>query len=131
MAVVIANDGRLMRPYLVQEARAGDQVLYTAQPEVVRQAISPRSAQMVRSIMQTSVEIGYAKPVALPGVTIGAKTGTAENPGGAPHSWFVAIAPLDAPRFAIAVIVEHGGEGSRSALPVARQVLAAALGVQP
>ena len=81
--------------------------------------------------MQTSVEIGYAKPVALPGVTIGAKTGTAETPSGAPHSWFVALAPVDKPRFAIAVIVEHGGEGSRSALPVARLVLAAALGVQP
>ncbi len=131
MVAVIANDGRLMRPYLVQEARAGDRALYTAQPEMLRQAITPRTAQIMRSVMQTSVEIGYAKPVALPGVAIGAKTGTAEAPGGAPHAWFVAIAPLDKPRFAIAVIVEHGGEGSRGALPVARQVLAAALGVQP
>ncbi len=47
-----------------------------------------------------------------------------------PHAWFVAIAPVEQPQFAIAVIVERGGEGSRSALPVARQVLAAALGVQ-
>ena len=131
MVALIANDGRLMRPYLVQEARAGGQVLYQARPEVLRQAISPQTAQQMRSIMGTSVEIGYAKPVALPGVAIGAKTGTAEAPGGAPHSWFVAIAPLDQPRFAIAVVVEHGGEGSRAALPIARQVLAAALGVQP
>jgi peptidoglycan glycosyltransferase len=131
MVAVIANDGRLMRPYLVQEARAGDQLLYTARPEALRQAVTPHTAQMMRSVMQTSVEIGYAKPVALPGIAIGAKTGTAEVPGGAPHSWFVAIAPLDRPRFAIAVIVEHGGEGSRSALPIAREVLAAALGVRP
>jgi peptidoglycan glycosyltransferase len=131
MAAVIANDGKLMRPYLVQEARAGNQALYTAQPEVLRQAIAPQTAQLMRSVMQTSVEIGYAKPVALPGVAIGAKPGTAEAPGGAPHAWFVAIAPLEKPRFAIAVIVEHGGEGSRGALPIARQVLAAALGVQP
>ncbi|MEO7910251.1 MAG: penicillin-binding transpeptidase domain-containing protein [Roseiflexaceae bacterium] len=131
MVAVIANDGRLMRPYLVQEARAGDRALYTAQPEVLRQAITPQTAQLMRSVMQTSVEIGYAKPVALPGVTIGAKTGTAEAPSGVPHAWFVAIAPLEKPRFAIAVIVEHGGEGSRGALPIARQVLAAALGVQP
>jgi peptidoglycan glycosyltransferase len=131
MVAVIANDGRLMRPYLVQEARAGNQALYTARPEVLGQAIRPQTAQLMRSVMQTSVEIGYAKPVALPGVAIGAKTGTAEAPGGAPHAWFVAIAPLEKPRFAIAVIVEHGGEGSRGALPIARQVLAAALGVQP
>ncbi len=131
VAAVIANDGRLMRPHLVQEARVGQQVLYAAQPEVLRQVISPQAAQQLRSIMQTSVEIGYANPVALPGVTIGAKTGTAEAPGGDPHSWFIALAPVEQPHFAIAVIVERGGEGSRSALPIARLVLAAALGVQP
>ena len=126
----IAADGKLMRPYLVQEVRSGDKVLYAARPEMVRQALQPQAAQQMRSVMQTSVEIGYAKPVALPGVTIGAKTGTAETPTGVPHSWFVALAPVEQPRFAIAVIVEYGGEGSRSALPVARQVLAAALGIQ-
>ena len=131
MAGLIANDGRLMRPYLVQEARAGERVLYRAQPEQVRQAISAQAARDMRSVMQTSVEIGYAKPVALPGVTIGAKTGTAETSSGVPHSWFVAIAPVEQPRFTLAVIVENGGEGSRNALPVAREILAAALGVKP
>lgn len=127
MVAVIANDGKLMRPYVVQEARAGEQVFYTAQPEVLRQVISPASAERMRSIMGTSVERGYAAPAALPGIAIGGKTGTAEVPGAAPHSWFVAIAPLDNPRLAISVVVENGGEGSLTALPVARQVLAAAL----
>jgi peptidoglycan glycosyltransferase len=131
MVAMIGSDGKLMRPYLVQEAKAGDQVLYSAKPELLRQVIAPQAAQQMRAVMQTSVEIGYANPVALPGVAIGAKTGTAETPSDLPHSWFVAIAPLEAPRFAIAVITEHGGEGSKSALPIARQVLAAALGVQP
>lgn len=131
MVGLIANDGRLMRPYLVQEARAAGRVLYRARPEQIRQAISPQAARDMRSVMLTSVEIGYAKPVALPGVTIGAKTGTAETSSGVPHSWFVAIAPLEQPRFALAVIVENGGEGSRNALPVAREILAAALGVKP
>jgi peptidoglycan glycosyltransferase len=131
MVAVIANNGVLLRPYIVQEARTGDKVLYEAKPEPIQYVISPEAAQQMRSIMQTSVEIGYARPVALPGVTIGAKTGTAETPTGAPHAWFVALAPVEQPRFAIAVIVENGGEGSGAALPVARQVLAAALGVQP
>lgn len=131
MAAVVANDGRLMRPYLVQEVRAGGEVRYRAEPEVLREVISPQAAQQLRAVMQRSVEIGYAAPVALPGVTIGAKTGTAETPTGTPHSWFVALAPVEQPTFAIAVVVEYGGEGSRGALPVARQVLAAALGVQP
>jgi len=127
MVAIIANDGRMMRPYLVQEARIGYTPLYRAQPEVIRQAISPETAQRMRSIMQTSVETGYAAPAALPGTTVGGKTGTAEVPNGAPHAWFVAIAPVEQPRFAIAVIVENGGEGSSTALPVARQVLQAAL----
>lgn len=131
MVALIGSDGQVMRPYLVQAVRSGTNVLYQAQPEVLRQAISPEAAQQMRAVMQTSVATGYASPVALPGVTIGAKTGTAETPTGVPHSWFVALAPLEEPRFAIAVVVEYGGEGSRSALPVARQVLAAALGVQP
>ncbi len=131
MAAAVANNGALMRPYLVQEVRAGDEVRYQARPEVLRQVITSQAALQMRAVMQTSVEVGYAAPVALPGVTIGAKTGTAEAPPGAPHAWFVAIAPVEQPRFAVAVIVERGGEGSRTALPVARQVLAAALGVQP
>ncbi|MBC8076497.1 MAG: penicillin-binding protein 2 [Chloroflexales bacterium] len=130
LAAAIANDGKLMRPYLVQEARGGEGVLYTAQPTLLRQTISPQAAQQMRSVMQSSVEFGYAKPVALPGVTIGAKTGTAETATGVPHAWFLALAPVEQPRFAIAVIVEGGGEGSRTALPVARQVLAAALGIE-
>jgi peptidoglycan glycosyltransferase len=127
MVAIIANDGRMMRPYLVQEARIGYTSLYRARPEVIRQVISPQTAQRMRSIMQTSVETGYAAPAALPDTTVGGKTGTAEVPSGAPHAWFVAIAPVEQPRFAIAVVVENGGEGSSTALPVARQVLQAAL----
>ncbi|MGB9752482.1 peptidoglycan D,D-transpeptidase FtsI family protein [Roseiflexus castenholzii] len=129
MVASIANDGRLMRPYLVAEARAGERVIYQAQPEMVRQVVSPETSRRMLDIMRISVEIGYAQPIALPGVSIGAKTGTAETPRGVPHSWIVAVAPVEQPQYAIAVIVEYGGEGSRSALPVARQVLAAALGV--
>lgn len=131
LAASVANEGRLMRPYLVAEARAGEQVIYQAQPEMLRQVVSPETSRRMLDVMRTSVEIGYAQPIALPGVSIGAKTGTAETPRGIPHSWIIAVAPVEQPRYAIAVIVEYGGEGSRSALPVARQVLAAALGVTP
>ncbi len=131
MAASVANEGRLMRPYLVAEARAGERVIYRAQPETLRQVVSPETSRRMLDIMRTSVEIGYAQPIALPGINIGAKTGTAETPRGVPHSWIVAVAPVEQPRYAIAVIVEYGGEGSRSALPVAREVLAAALEVTP
>jgi len=63
----------------------------------------------------------------VPGIAVGAKSGTAEHvPGAPPHAWFIAIAPLDAPRFAVAVMVESGGEGSSVGADLAGQVLAAA-----
>jgi len=130
MVAVAANNGAMMRPYLVQEVRVGETVRFAAQPEALGQVITSQAAAQLRAIMAASVESGYASPAALPGIQVGGKTGTAEAPGGPPHAWFVAIAPVEQPQFAIAVIVERGGEGSRSALPVARQVLAAALGVQ-
>ncbi|MDQ1492975.1 MAG: penicillin-binding protein, partial [Actinomycetota bacterium] len=74
---------------------------------------------------------------AVPGFTVAGKTGTAEAPGGPPHAWFIGFAPAEAPRFAIAVIVERGGDlgdeatGGRVAAPVAGKVLAKLLAPPP
>ncbi|HXI15345.1 MAG TPA: penicillin-binding transpeptidase domain-containing protein [Chloroflexota bacterium] len=63
----------------------------------------------------------------LAGITAG-KTGTAESGAGRPsHAWFACFAPFDAPRAVVLVMLEHGGEGSRDAAPVARRMLEAAL----
>jgi cell division protein FtsI/penicillin-binding protein 2 len=68
---------------------------------------------------------------------VAGKTGTAEAPGGPPHAWFIGFAPAEAPRFAIAVIVERGGDlgdeatGGRVAAPVAGKVLAKLLALPP
>lgn len=59
--------------------------------------------------------------------TVAGKTGTAQNPGGNPHAWFAAFAPAQAPRIALAVVVENGGEGSYVAAPVAKDILRAYL----
>jgi len=56
-------------------------------------------------------------------VRVAGKTGTAENPGGRPHAWFVGYAPADDPQIAIAVVVENGGEGSVAAAPIFRSLV--------
>ncbi|OYW22219.1 MAG: hypothetical protein B7Z55_04865, partial [Planctomycetales bacterium 12-60-4] len=64
---------------------------------------------------------GY-KTVRLSDVSIAGKTGTAEVGGGRPdHAWFAGFTPADNPRVAFAVVIEHGGSGSRTAGPVARE----------
>src|SRR5256886_16616436 len=75
-------------------------------------------------------EGGRAPAPAAPGSPAPGKPATAEAPGGPPHAWFIGFAPAEAPRFAIAVIVERGGDlgdeatGGRVAAPVAGKVLA-------
>ena len=60
---------------------------------------------------------------------VGGKTGTAETGQGTSHSWFIGFAGKDPnkPQYAIAALVEEGGEGTRVALPLAKKVLQAAL----
>ncbi|MFQ6009346.1 MAG: penicillin-binding transpeptidase domain-containing protein, partial [Candidatus Zixiibacteriota bacterium] len=54
---------------------------------------------------------------------VGGKTGTAQNPHGEDHSWFVGIAPLEAPEIVVCVIVENAGHGSEVAAPIAGMII--------
>jgi penicillin-binding protein A len=129
VAATIARDGDVPRPTAVLEVRGptGD-VLTRLQPASLGRAMSPRTAAQLREIMALSVEEGFARPAAIPGVRVGGKTGTAQSVPGLPdHSWYVGIAPVERPRFAIAIIKEYGGWGSEEAAPIARVVLEEAL----
>ncbi len=63
-------------------------------------------------------------------VPVAGKTGTAENPGDEPHAWFAGYAPADDPQIAVAVVIEQGGEGSKVAAPIFRQVIEAFFGFE-
>ena len=67
------------------------------------------------------VSIRRGTAARLPNVTVAGKTGTATNPHGRSHAWFVAFAPAEAPRVAVAVIVENVGYGGTYAAPIARE----------
>jgi penicillin-binding protein A len=86
-------------------------------------------------MMVAVVNNGTGGRAAIAGVQVAGKTGTAQHAEGrAPHAWFVGFAPAEAPRVAVAVVVEEGGDvgseatGGRLAAPIAAQVLQAALG---
>jgi len=136
IAAGVANSGVVMRPYLVQEVQSPDlQTLDTARPEQLRRAMSPQVADALTSMMQLVVESGTGRAARIPGVSVAGKTGTAQHAVGAPpHAWFIAFAPAEAPKIAVAVLVEDGGglgsdaTGGRVAAPIARDVMAAVLG---
>lgn len=84
---------------------------------------SGETARSVADMMRYAVTSGTGRAADLPGLHVAGKTGTAQNPHGADHGWFVGFAPAGQPRVAFAVIVEQGGYGSQSALPIATAVL--------
>jgi penicillin-binding protein A len=138
VAGAIANGGVLMAPHVVREIRDADgRVIRRIGPTEWKRAVQPTTAAAVTQMMIDVVKRGTGGAAAVPGFTVAGKTGTAEAPpdpaepdNGAPHAWFIGFAPAEAPRFAIAVIVERGGDvgdeatGGRVAAPVAGKVLA-------
>jgi penicillin-binding protein 2 len=89
--------------------------------------VDARSLAAVREAMASVVSDpqGTGGQARVDSVTIAGKTGTAQNPHGQDHALFICFAPVDAPRIAIAVLVENAGHGSTAAAPIARKVLEA------
>lgn len=126
----IANGGHRYRPYLVNKiTSATGEVIKTFQPEEVGQvSVSEKTLQLVReSLRDVAQEGGTAGRIFkdFP-VNIAGKTGTAENSHGSDHGWFVAYGPYEDPRIVVVVIVEQGGFGASSAVPIARKIMEAA-----
>ena len=126
VAATIANAGAVPRPYLVRSIARRDTTLAT-RPQTLAQPISRETAGQVRDLMIAVVARGTGTAGALPNVTVAGKTGTATNPHGKSHAWFVAFAPAASPRVAVAVVVENVGYGGTYAAPVAKRVLRVAL----
>lgn len=125
----IAGNGSEPRPYIVREVRAPGSVTSMYAPGQLAAPITADTSQNVKNMMIAVVQRGTGTPAQLPGVTVAGKTGTATNPSGAPHSWFVCFAPAQNPRIVVAVVLENAGYGAQAAAPVAREVLEVALKV--
>lgn len=85
--------------------------------------IAKSTLETIRSIMNDVVMHGTGHYAQLPEIAVGGKTGTAQNPHGDDHAWFVAFAPLKNPRISVTVLVENGGGGGTIAAPIAQKLL--------
>lgn len=128
VTAAIANKGQMMRPYLVATVAERDgKVVRRFEPSVWRQPISDESAAIVRDLMVDTVVSGYANGASLDGLIVGGKSGTAETGDGDPHAWFIGFVGDPEPRYAVAVVLEHGGTGLAAPLDIAREMLATAM----
>jgi peptidoglycan glycosyltransferase len=130
VAAAVANDGTLMRPYLVDQVRAPDlSVLDETDPEEFSEPVSADIANQLTEMMLSVVDNGSGRAAQIPGVQVAGKTGTAQVREDVPdHNWFIGFAPADDPKIAVAVFVANGGgTGGDVSAPIARQVLQAYL----
>ncbi|MFN3984683.1 MAG: penicillin-binding protein 2 [Rhodocyclaceae bacterium] len=136
----LANDGVIFQPHVVKnvvDVRNGERRAVQPEP-LARIPVDPAHTRAVRAAMVDVTKVGTAARVFKDAAyESGGKTGTAQvfslrgqryEEGKVAerlrdHSWYVAFAPADKPRIALAVLVENGGFGSQSAAPIARQVM--------
>ena len=130
MGQMLGHGGLRLSPHLVKQIVTPEgRTLYQAQAKPLQQVVDGAvAAQVVRMMGQVMEPGGTASHLGIPGVRVAGKTGSAQNPHGQAHSWFLALAPLESPRVAVAAVVENGGYGGRAAGPIAIQVLRQALG---
>ncbi len=125
----IANDGKIMKPYLVDSIYNSEgKCSSTTSPSVLYNAISSTTAQRVKEVLVGVVENGTGAPAAVSGVSIAGKTGTAETGKPVDDSWFVGMGPSEDCKVVVAIVLEEGANTGASSR--AQNVLATALSVE-
>ncbi len=125
ITAAIANDGVMMRPYLVDyvESAEGDRV-HTYKSRISGTVMSEEESALLQELMAEVVKTGTATELSGYGYTVAGKTGSAEyNSKRDSHAWFTGFAPVEDPQIAITVIIEGAGSGGDYAAPIARRVL--------
>ncbi len=134
----IANDGVVMKPYLIDEIKSPKlDVIDKTDPEPMpdQPAMSSSASRDLRQMMVSVVKNGTGKTAQISGVDVAGKTGTAQSaPSRPPYAWFVSFAPAETPTVAVAVLVQDAGvardqiSGSGLAAPIAKAVMEAVIG---
>ncbi|WP_290726258.1 MULTISPECIES: penicillin-binding protein 2 [unclassified Fibrobacter] len=130
----LATNKGVYRPHFMKELRDSQgNVVRRYEPEIIRSGkMKPETHRVLLAAMDSVVNHpgGTGKRGAIPGIRVGAKTGSGEwKKGEKTHAWYAAVAPLYDPQIAVAVILEAAGGGGSKAAPVARKVLMAYFGL--
>ncbi|MDQ3980700.1 MAG: penicillin-binding protein 2 [Actinomycetota bacterium] len=133
IAAAIGNGGVIMTPHLMSEVRNSEGVVIKSyEPRPWVEAVPADVAATTRDLMVGVVQAGTGTRAQIPGMLVGGKTGTAQTGLDTNHVWFVGFAPADAPKVAVAVMLEDlpvasEGTGGALAAPIAKAVMEAVL----
>ncbi len=134
VAAGIANGGVVMRPYVVDRVTApGGGTVRRTRPQKLSRAVSTETAAQLTQMMEAVVASGTGTAAQISGVPVAGKTGTAETgASGVNTTSFIAFAPADSPKVAVAVILENQhGVGGRTAAPIAKTIMEVLLRGRP
>ncbi|MCW2785953.1 MAG: Peptidoglycan glycosyltransferase [Marmoricola sp.] len=136
VAAGIANNGEVMKPYLVNEISSADLGVVKLTPSKVltAHAVSASVARELTEMMVGVVTNGTGRTAQIPGIQVAGKTGTAQSLASRPpYAWFVSFAPATSARVAVAVLIQDANvernaiSGSGLAAPIAKAVMEAVL----
>ncbi len=122
----LANNGLVYKPHLLREIRHPDGSVVRVAPQLsfklpFSQPTLAKLNEALKLVVQG--EGGTARGRRQKEYDISGKTGTAQNPHGNDHAWFVAFAPSEDPRICVTAIVENGGHGSEAAAPIVGKII--------
>jgi len=138
VAATISNNGVMPKAYLVErvtDATNGVVYQHANRPGLLQERVLPEPvAAEMRELMRRGVTEGFGKAAAVPGQSVGGKSGSAQagldDPNDIVHAWFTAIAPVEQPRYAVAVMIENGRDGAGVGAAAAGEVLRAAFALE-
>jgi penicillin-binding protein 2 len=117
---IIANRGFAYKPHIVRQPQK-------SKPEIrvdLRDRVSYGTIDTIRNALMGVVKRGHSRQANLPDHQTAGKTGSAQNPHGDEHAWFIGFAPFNRPEIAVAIVIENSGRGSEVAAPIAGKIFA-------
>lgn len=121
-AMALANAGKIYVPHIVNSIKLKkEKQKVKIEPKFAQIDLQPDVWKLVREGLYRAVNLpgGTGGAARVPGINVAGKTGTAQNPHGKDHAWFIGFAPYEDPKIAICVLVENVGFGGVFAAPIA------------
>lgn len=122
LITIIATEGEVYKLHLVKKIISTDgKIVKEIKPEIYRKVnFSPDTFKIVKEGLRKTILEGTGWRANIKELAVAGKTGTAQNPQGETHAWFIGFAPYEDPEISITVFLENGGEGGEAAAPIAR-----------